>query len=118
MKNFSILAILMAFIALLPLQAHAELKVRVTGAGAEPLPIAIPNFVGHNPADNALGARMVAVITNNLGHSGLFKPLDPHSFIQDAASASANPNFGEWKSINAQALVTGQVNKTADGRTR
>ena len=118
MKNFSIFAILMAFIALMPLQAHAELKVRVTGGTADPLPIAIPNFVGHNPADNDLGARMVAVITNNLGHSGLFKPLDPHSFIQDAASASANPNFGEWKSINAQALVTGQVNKTADGRTR
>jgi TolB protein len=118
MKKFQIFALLFAFITLMPISARAELHLDVVAGGVRAMPIAIPNFVGHTPADNDLGARMVGVITNNLGHTGLFKPLDPRSFIQDAASAAVRPNFGEWKSINAEALVTGQVNKTADGRTR
>ena len=98
--------------------AHAELKIDVTRGQAEPMPIAIPDFMGTSAEDNDLGRRMVQVISANLNRSGLFRTLDPRSFIQDSASAQAGPRFGEWRTINAQALVTGVLSKTADGKTR
>jgi TolB protein len=49
------------------------------------------------------------VIAANLQRSGLFRPLDPASFIEKDLTASVQPRFGDWKTINAQALVNGQV---------
>lgn len=98
--------------------AKADLKIDVTRGQAQPVPVAIPDFMGSTPEDNEMGRNMVQVISANLNRSGLFRTLDPRSFIQDAASAQAGPRFGEWRTINAQALVTGVLSKTADGKTR
>jgi TolB protein len=117
MQKLSIAIIIMAFLALLPAPAQAELKV-VVGGTPNPVPIAIPTFAGRSPAETDMGAKMVDVITNNLRRSGLFKPLDPRAFIQDAASAAQSPNFSEWRAVGAEALVTGLLTKTSDGRTR
>ncbi len=98
--------------------AKADLKVDVTRGQVNPMPIAIPDFVGTADASQTLGRNMVDVITANLTRSGLFRPLDPKSFIQDVGAAQAKPRFGDWRAINAQALVTGTLSKTDDGRTR
>jgi len=98
--------------------AKAELKIDVTRGKADPMPIAIPVFKGSTAEDNDMGAKMTEVISNNLTRSGLFRPLNPRSFIQDSLSAQTAPRFGEWRAINAQALVTGVLSKTSDGRTR
>ncbi|MBV9812998.1 MAG: Tol-Pal system protein TolB, partial [Acetobacteraceae bacterium] len=45
---------------------------------------------------------------DDLGHCGLFRPIDPAAFI-NAGSAGDVPNFQNWKAIGAQALVTGRV---------
>ena len=65
-----------------------------------------------------LGADIAGVITNNLRRSGLFKTLDPSTFIQNSGSLYQSPNFNEWRVINAQGLVAGQVSKASDGRTK
>jgi TolB protein len=106
------------FLAGLAAPAKADLKIDVTRGQVNPMPIAIPDFAGTTEADNTLGSDMVSVISNDLNRSGLFRTLNPASFIQDAKSAQKSPNFGEWRAINAQALVTGVLSKTADGRTR
>ncbi|MFH1158357.1 MAG: Tol-Pal system beta propeller repeat protein TolB [Pseudomonadota bacterium] len=98
--------------------ARAELKIDVTRGQVNPMPIAIPDFYGVAGADQELGRNMVEVINADLKRSGLFRPLDPRSFIQDARAAQARPNFGEWRAINAQALVTGVLSRMGDGRTR
>jgi TolB protein len=98
--------------------AQADLKIDVTRGQVNPMPIAVPDFSGTAGADNELGRNMVDVISSDLNRSGLFRTLDPQSFIQDAKSAQKSPNFGEWRAINAQALVTGILSKTTDGRTR
>jgi len=116
MKKFYILLAVILCFAVSP--ARADLKIDVTHGQVNPMPIAIPDFAGKDPSDNQLGHSMVEVITNNLKRSGLFRPLDPKSFIQDGASAAAQPNFGEWRSVNAQGLVTGVLTKASDGRTR
>lgn len=99
--------------------AQAQLRVDVTKGVMEPIPVAITNFYTVNPSLNEVANGMPQVITNNLERTGLFKPIDPGVFIQDSASINAKgPSFSEWKTINAQALISGVVLTTPDGKTR
>lgn len=110
---------LLAFIAVaLPSMAHAELRVDVTKGTMDPIPIAITNFVPKDSADSQFSTDIPSVISNDLLSTGLFRLVDPQSFIQDAASMQTQIRFNEWKTINAQALVNGTVTKMPDGRTR
>lgn len=99
--------------------AKAELSIDITRGQVSAMPIAIPRFfVSSVDVSDKLGKDMVEVIENDLKGSGLFRMLDPKSFIQTAETAQKSPNFAEWRAINAQALVTGILQKTSDGRTR
>jgi TolB protein len=88
----------------------------VTGGEAAPLPIAITNFVAGTPGDAEVSAGVTQVITNNLKRSGLFAPIDPAAFIERITDIDKAPQFQNWKTINAQALVTGRMTRQADGR--
>ncbi len=99
--------------------AHAQLKVDVTRGKIDPVPIAISPFHAASPSEAAFAKDIPDVITNNLRGSGLFKPVSPGAFIQDAASIQKEgPRFAEWRAINTPTLVSGSVTKAADGRTR
>jgi len=97
--------------------AHAELHIDITHGVSQPLPIALPPFPGEGGDAAQLGRDIVGVVSNDLQGSGLFQPLDPKSFIQDV-STNAPPRFGDWRQINAQALVTGIVQMQPDGKAR
>jgi TolB protein len=97
--------------------ASAALKLDVTGGTVQPLPIAITAFAGGG-TDGPLGADIASVITADLKRSGLFAPLDPTVFSGTAAAPDQTPRFGDWRILNAQALVTGAVARQADGRLR
>jgi TolB protein len=101
---------------MVPLAARAEVHIDLTHGQSQPVPIAIPPFSGDG-GNAQLGQQITGVVTNDLQSSGLFQPLDPKSFIQDV-SAGAPPQFGAWRQINAQALVTGQVQTQPDGKAR
>ncbi len=63
------------------------------------------------------GSDIAGVVSADLERSGLFRPIDPRSFIQNvSATDSSAPRFGDWRQINAQALVTGTVQTQGDGR--
>lgn len=101
----------------------APLQVDVNQANIQPLPIAIPDFVSVNPAaaDPAAAAaiqNIATVVRADLERSGLFKPLDPKSFIEQINNINVAPNFQNWRVINAQGLVTGQAAMQPDGRLR
>jgi TolB protein len=38
----------------------------------------------------------------DLERSGLFKPLDPKSFVDHITNINVPPNFANWRVINAQ----------------
>ncbi len=80
----------------------------VEGGKINPLPIAIAPFLVGGGAEEA-GSTITGVITNNLGRSGYFNPLDPQSFIEQIGDFEKEPNFADWRQIQAKALVTGQV---------
>ncbi len=97
--------------------ASAELRIDITRGKVEPLPIAIPAFAGGGGDESQVGRDLAQVISADLERSGLFSPIDPRAFIQDVA-AGEGPRFGDWRQINAQALVTGSVQTQGDGRFR
>ena len=102
-----------------PSPARAQTQIAsVTEGEFAPLPIAIPNFVAGTPADGEVGVDVTQVITNNLKRSGLFAPIDPAAFIEKITNIDAPPQFQSWKTINAQALVTGRMTRQGDGRLK
>jgi len=115
LAGFAVALVLMTLMAMRP--AHAVLEIDITQGNLEPLPIAIPAFTSAT-GDEAIAAQMSQVISSNLNRSGLFRTLDPASFIERNLSINAGPNFAEWRVINAEALVVGQVERQNDGRLR
>jgi TolB protein len=92
----------------------AALSVDVTQGTAKPLPIAIPDFIGGDP----MGANIAGVVRADLERSGLFQPIDPKAFVDHITNINTVPNFTNWRVINAQGLVAGDVSTEADGRLK
>ena len=109
MRKFLFSLVLVGLAAATP--AFAALSVDVTQGNAQPLPIAIPDFVA--PDQN--GANIAQVVRADLERSGLFKPVDPKAYVDRIANIDVVPNFGNWRVINAQALVSGSVTAQPDG---
>jgi len=98
--------------------AGAVLRLEVTEGNVQPVPIAIPDFLGGSPADSELARSISQVITADLRRSGLFAPIDPAAYIEKIVNADAVPRFADWRVINAQALVTGRLTRQTDGRLK
>lgn len=89
--------------------AFAQLSIEITGAGNQRIPVAIADFAGERVVSQAL----TSVIRADLERSGRFQLIDPGTTPLDENSA---PNFIDWKSRGADALTTGSLSATADGR--
>lgn len=98
--------------------AAAQTRLQVESGNIQPIPIAIPNFVPGSQVDGETAAGVTQVITNNLRRSGLFAPIDPAAYIEKITNIDVPPQFQSWRSINAQALVTGRVTRQPDGRLK
>ena len=98
--------------------AAAALRVDVDQGNVQPMPIAIPDFIAPNAGDTVAAQNIAKVIRADLERSGLFRPLDPKSFIEHLSNINTAPNFASWRPINAQGLVVGQVAAQPDGRLR
>ena len=88
--------------------AKADLEIDVTQGQIAPTPIAIPDFI-HMDGGADVGRDIAGVVGTDLEHSGLFRLVSKLSFIQDTASAFKGPRFADWRMVNAQCLLVGQV---------
>jgi len=95
--------------------AAAQNDIVITRGNFQPMPIAIPQFLGNAP-DTPPG--VTQIVAADLQRSGLFAPIDPTAFIQKISDINSVPTFQDWRSINAQALVTGRVDQQGDGRLK
>ena len=95
-------------------QALAQKHLIIPGGAFVPLPIALPNFVAGTPSDGEVSIGVTQVITNNLKRSGLFAPIDQAAYIEKTIDFDA-PQFQNWRTISAQALLTGRMTRQADG---
>jgi TolB protein len=108
-----VLAAALTVFSAAPLPAQAALQVRVDQGVTEPIPIAIPDFLS-----SPQGRDIAGVVRGDLERSGLFRALNPASFIEKVSDINAPPRFGDWRTIQAQGLVTGQATMQPDGRLR
>ena len=111
---FAVLAALLLS-APLALPARAELTVDITQGNIEPLPIAVPNFIASDDVARRFSIDIAQVISDNLERSGLFRPIDKQAFISQPQKLDVNPRFANWKPLNAQALVVGEVKIEPNG---
>lgn len=108
------------FFAFLPFnKAQAELNLRVDKAVLEPMPVAITTFFAGDNEYRKLAGDIPQLISDNLERTGLFAPVNPRAFIQSSQSIHRdNVRFSEWRAINSEALITGTVGPSSDGRIR
>lgn len=85
----------------------------VREANLRPRPIAVAPFLSEDPK---LSQDITRIIENDLESSGLFQPIDPRTFIERIGDLNVAPRFNDWKSIGAEALITGRVSRLQDGR--
>jgi TolB protein len=95
--------------------AHT-IEIDITRGSIQPIPIAIPFFLGGSQQEQQLASEITKVIVNDLEGSGLFIPQDRSAFIEKISSVDSPPRFGDWRIINTQALVVGQVALRGDGK--
>ncbi|MEA3027797.1 MAG: TolB protein [Alphaproteobacteria bacterium] len=105
-------------LGLRPRMAGAVVSIDVTQGNIQPIPIALPDFVGGSSNDGDIGRNITQVIAANLKRSGLFAPIDPAAYIERISTIDTLPRFGDWRTINAQALVTGRITRQSDGRLK
>lgn len=110
---------LLALMAAAP--AAAQLTVDITSGVQEPMPLAVPVFptpqITPTQAGTTavLGQQLAAIISNDLGGSGLFRILPQGAFPAPGVAEVTAPRFDALKLANAQGLVTGAVSANANG---
>ena len=98
--------------------AFAVLEIDITRGNIQPMPIAVTDFLGTTDGNRKYGRDISEVVSADLRRSGLFKPLDQAAFIEKIKKFNKQPRFGDWRIINAQALLTGRITLQSDGRLR
>ena len=107
MLKRSIAALLTGLAVLLP-AAQAQVTVNIAEGVLKPTPIAIPTFEA--TGDNVqLATDITAVVQNDLLSTGLFTITPQSAHIQRDLSINAQPRFADWKIIQTDALVVGEV---------
>ncbi|MDR2902551.1 MAG: Tol-Pal system beta propeller repeat protein TolB [Lactobacillales bacterium] len=89
--------------------ASAELRIDISGARSEPIPIAIPYFTSPDWGGQNIAESITDVVAADLERSGLFHLINRDAYIEKLSSADARPKFTNWQAINAHALVVGEV---------
>ncbi|MCP3972787.1 MAG: Tol-Pal system protein TolB [Rhodobacteraceae bacterium] len=96
--------------------AQGPLRIEITEGVIEPLPFAAPGFIAENAGAEQMAAQITAVIAADLANTGLFREIPKNAFISTVTSFTSPVQYSDWKAINAQALITGAVSTTSDGR--
>ncbi|PRY22658.1 TolB protein [Aliiruegeria haliotis] len=113
------IAIAIALACLAPFHAalaQGPLRIEITEGVIEPLPFAIPQFVAETPQAADFARDISRVIAADLQGTGLFREIPAEAHISRVSSFDAPVAYPDWKAINAQALITGAVSVSADGR--
>lgn len=90
----------------------ANAPIAVSGGQAAPIPIAITPF-----DTQGIGAQITQVISDDLNHSGLFRTLDPSSFVPNSI-VNGTPVWQNWTLLGAQGIVVGDVSDQGGGQLR
>ncbi|MEM6338549.1 MAG: Tol-Pal system beta propeller repeat protein TolB [Pseudomonadota bacterium] len=111
-KNLILFLITIVF----SLNTQAKNSINITSGHSDPIPLAINDFAGVDPADYQIAKKIVSVISNDLRWSGMFRPISKAAFIENKTGTTHTPLFAAWQQINASLLVNGDVSRLASGK--
>lgn len=107
LRALAVLALIGSAVGLFTATAHAQLRVEISGVGANQIPIALAAFADESVAPQQISA----IIKADLERSGFFKVIDTGTTISETSPI----NYAEWKTRGADALVVGSVQHLANG---
>ncbi|MEM8555962.1 MAG: Tol-Pal system beta propeller repeat protein TolB [Pseudomonadota bacterium] len=116
-RLFALLAAMGAAWAVTTSLVHAQsgpLRIEITDGVVEPLPVAISPFVTGSLQEQALATSLVEVIKADLEGTGLFRSISPDAFVSPVTNFDSPVAYADWKVINAQALVTGELTQSGN----
>jgi hypothetical protein len=93
-----------------PLLIHPVLRY------AQPVRIALSDFLASSPAEADPAVAILQIVTANLKRSEKLALIDQAAFIEKITNFDLPPRFSDWRAIRADALVTGRVARRPDGR--
>lgn len=96
-----------------PSDGDGVLRGTVRQGSIDPIPIAIPAFIGEDPQ---LARDIADIVMDDLAGSGLFEALERASYLQRIDDVNRAPRFPDWRAIKADALVVGRVSAAPDGK--
>ncbi|MEM8788874.1 MAG: Tol-Pal system beta propeller repeat protein TolB [Pseudomonadota bacterium] len=102
--------------ALAAQEPRKPLRLEITEGVIEPLPFAIPAFVPESQGAAQFARDIAGVVTQNLVNSGLFREVPRSAHLTQITDFNQPVRYTDWSAINADALVTGSVASTSDGR--
>lgn len=82
-------------------QADDVVRFKITNPGQALYKIAVPKLLG----DGESAQVMQEVLTGDLNASGLFKTLDPSSFVADLAKEELTIGPDSWRTVGAEGVV-------------
>ena len=94
--------------------AHAQLRIDISGGGANQIPIAILQMKGEERLTQSQSVSRV--VAADLERSGLFKLIDAGG-ITPVPGDPSELQFPTWRTRGADAVVVGSVTPLADGRS-
>lgn len=108
--------VLMLAAVVFAVNAKAAVRIDLTAANNDPLPIAITPLIGDTEAEKKVSDNITALIESDLQGSGLFKSLPKESFLQTEDSMrTKGPDFQQWRQIKAEAMFTGTATVEGQG---
>jgi TolB protein len=97
---------------------RAVVEIDITQGNLRPIPIAVTQFLGGNAETSQLAANIADIVAADLERSGLFKPIERAAFVERIGNIDAPPRFRDWRVLNAEALVVGQVTDAGGGQLK
>ena len=107
----SLMAAALAAGGLSSLPAWAQLRIEITGVGANRIPLALERFNGSAET----GIDLMQVVSADLARTGAFQIITDSS-TEASLETSLRPQFERWTEKKANILATGSLVKLADGR--
>lgn len=92
------------------LQATAQVRlyIDIDRVGGYLLPIAVPKLLGET-ADPELGGHIRAVLRQDLELSGLFRIVDPATYIDDVPQSFERLQYQNWSTVGAIGVIAGRL---------
>jgi len=92
--------------------------IDITNGHADPIPIAVNEFSGHNSSEVKMAENIVNVIKADLKNCGFFRPISSAAFIENKTGVNHLPLFASWQQINSNLLINGDVEVLDSGNLR